>query len=169
MKEDFKTLVKLLAFREITEKEFIRRYFEGKEFSKDYFPELLKKGLVNKDPFMTEEALILIFAAQFYDDILCPTLCSLLNENWHYKHEDIASLLKDINDPSAVNCLYSATELHFEYLNYDDTFQFARKCIKALAAIGNENAIDKLRLLTTSENSVISAYAKKELRYKHLE
>lgn len=77
-------------------------------------------------------------------------------------------LLKDIADPNTVDCLYKATELHFDYLEYDDTYQFARKCIKVLSKIGNDNAIDKLKSLSSSQTPEIAAYAKKELGYKGL-
>jgi len=169
MTEEIKSLIQLLALRKINEQEFLSTYFKGKQPNKEYCLKLLKDGLSNNETEKIEEALIVMSVANFNDDVFSEALCVLLSKDWHYSHEVIAMLLKNIKDPSTVNGLYYATELQFEYLNYDDTFQFARKCIKALAAIGNENAIDKLRLLTKSNIHIISEYAKKELRYKNLE
>ncbi len=71
-----------------------------------------------------------------------------------------------MKDPSTVDCLCKAAELHFEYLDYDDSYQFARKCIKALSAIDNEAAISKLQLLAQSSIPEVQQYAIKELKYK---
>ena len=73
-----------------------------------------------------------------------------------------------VADPATLDCLFKATELKFDYLDYDDTYQFARKCIKAIATIGTGNAIEKLKLLALSPTPEIAEYAKKELRYKEL-
>ena len=110
-----------------------------------------------------------IARAESISDETSAILIKLLQEDWHYKHEDIAMLLKKIKDPKTVEALYTAAKQKFDYLEYDDTFQFARKCIKALAAIGDDNAIEKLRLLKQSDNNVIKAYAEKELNYKELQ
>jgi len=163
MTPEIKSLIQLLALGKINEKEFLSVYFKNKIPNKEYCLELLKIGLNNSDAGTIEEALIVIAVTKFNDDIFSEILCTLISKDWHHSHEDIAMLLKDIKDPATVNCLYNATELQFEYLNYDDTFQFARKCIKALAAIGNEYAIDKLKLLANSKIQEISEYAKKEL------
>lgn len=84
----------------------------------------------------------------------------------HKHHEDIAVLLQQEKDPNTVENLFKAAELNFEYLSYDETHQFGRKCIKALSAIDNSNSIEKLILLSKSKNSLISKYAIKELDYK---
>lgn len=92
-------------------------------------------------------------------------LCELLLEDFHYMHEDIARLLQSLKDPNSVNCLYKAISFEPKHLSYDDSSEFARKCIKALAAIPDSLAISKLREITASENRQIAAYAKKELNY----
>jgi len=53
--------------------------------------------------------------------------------------------------------------MNFDYLDYDYTYQLARKSIRALAAVGNTDAINKLQILIKSDNLVISEYAKKDL------
>jgi hypothetical protein len=95
-----------------------------------------------------------------------PILCKLLLFPYHHSHEDIARVLQEIADISTVEYLYEATELKLDYLNYDDTYQFARKCIKALSAINNSNATNKLILISNNNVKTIAEYAKKELYYK---
>jgi hypothetical protein len=90
-------------------------------------------------------------------------LCKLLLLDCHHVHEDIANLLKELKDPISINFLYKATEIQFEYLDYDDTYQFARKCIKAIGAIGGSEAIYRLEQLSKSPIHEIADYALKEL------
>ncbi|WP_288812118.1 MULTISPECIES: hypothetical protein [unclassified Sphingobacterium] len=45
------------------------------------------------------------------------------------KHEEIAFMLQSLADPKTVDSLYQASMLQFVYLDYDDTYQFTRKCI----------------------------------------
>jgi hypothetical protein len=129
---------------------------------------LLRKAFDNQDNETVEEAIVVGVTLDYFSDRFSEIFCRLLQVDWHYKHEDIARILQDLKDPSTVNCLFNAAQLHFEYLDYDDTYQFARKCIKALSAIDNEEAISKLRLLTQSDIPEIKHYAEKELKYKGL-
>ena len=124
--------------------------------------------MLDKDAEAIEEALVVISAANFDLNNFILDLCKLLQVDWHYKHEDLATLLKEAKNPLSLDYLYSATELQFPYLDYDDTYQFGRKCIKALSAIGTENAISRLILLSESKIPEIAEYAKKELHGKGL-
>jgi DNA-binding transcriptional regulator GbsR (MarR family) len=136
-------------------------------FSKKTNPEkLLQEALLNKSADGVQQALASIYTSKTIPKDISYILIMLLREAWHFSHEDIAMALKEIKDLSSVNELYLTTEQKFDYLAYDDTFQLARKCIKAISAIDNENAIEKLKLLSQSNNGVIKAYAEKELNYK---
>ena len=128
----------------------------------------LFEGMERKDADTIDSAMLLGFLYNAFPDNVNDVWCELIIANWHYMHEDIAMLLKDIKSPDTVDCSYKATELQFNYLDYDDTYQFARKCIKAISEIGDKNAISKLWLLSESKNAIIAEYAKKELRYKEL-
>ncbi|TFF36841.1 hypothetical protein [Mucilaginibacter psychrotolerans] len=165
MKAKFSSIVKALYERRINEADFLKQYFDGKAPSANYLKHLIEKAIAYKDADLVEESILLLDLLSFYNDSFLLLLCRLLKENWHMKHEDIAMLLKEIKSPQTIDYLYDATEMQFDYLDYDDTYQFAKKCIKALSAIGNEKAIDKLRLLAASRNLEIAKYAQKELRY----
>lgn len=168
MKAEIKTLINSLYSGKIDKEEFLRSYFESGLTNEKDLISLFQKGIANKDLDVIEEVLVLLSIGSFNLNLFVSDLCNLLLTDWHYKHEDIVMLLKEIKDSSTVDCLYKAAELYFEYLDYDDTYQLARKCIKVLSAIGNENAISKLWLLSKSEIPEISEYSKKELRYKDL-
>lgn len=137
------------------------------ELNEDLCLKELEEALVKKDSETINQFISVGFIIGFSHKSL-RTLCKLLLSPIHYNHEDIARLLQQFKSPETVDCLYKAAELQFDYLDYDDTYQFARKCIKALSAIGNDDAIDKLRLLAGSKTQEIAEYAKTELRYKEL-
>lgn len=168
MRLEFNSLVKKLYSGNIDKEEFLKQYFKERILSENYIQHLIKQAISSKDDSLVEEAMVLLYTSHFKPESFSLLLCQLLTENWHTKHEDIAMLLKQVKSPETVNCLYNAAELRFDYLDYDDTCQFARKCIKALSTIENKNAIEKLKLLANSKNHVIAEYAKKELRYKSM-
>lgn len=161
-------LITSLYSREISTEEFIKKYFKDLPCTDEYVSNLIEKGIGNKSDILVEEAVVLLYTGVFSINLFTVKLCELLNYTWHTKHEDIAMLLENIAAPDTVDCLYKVVELKFDYLDYDDTYQFARKCVKALSRIGTEEAIDKLKMLTLSKTKEIAAYAIKELRYKGL-
>ena len=112
---------------------------------------------------MVEEAIYSFSDSEGFSNKFSEIFCKLLQADWHYKHEDIAQILQGLKDPSTVDCLYRAAELQFDYLNYDDTFGFARKCTWALADIGTPEAKAKLQQSARSSNDFGAKYAQKRL------
>lgn len=92
---------------------------------------------------------------------------SILNElilsKWHYKHEDLALILQHYQQASSVNPLYQASSLNLDYLDFDDSYALAVKCIWALGDIGTQEALEKLEILSNSDNDIIKANAIKQL------
>ncbi len=152
----------------LDKEKFLERYSGVVELNIDYCMNLFNEAIQTKDAEMVEEAMLLTMFLNYFSAKFSNVLCKLLQEDWHYKHEDIAMTLKEINDSSTVDCLFRAAQLKFNYLDYDDTYQFARKCIKALSRIDNNEAIEKLKVLAENDNIEIREYAIKELRYKGL-
>jgi hypothetical protein len=87
----------------------------------------------------------------------------MLQEDWHTSHEDIASALQDIRDPSTVGALFEAALTRHQYLAFDDNYGLARKCIWALHDIGTDEARNKLQILSDSDIEPIRRYALKRL------
>lgn len=167
MRVDNKQLLLLLYKGKITRDKFIKKYLNGKPFTAEVVVNLLSNAIENKDELQLAIAnILLIDPPDFSVKDFTNLLCNLLLADWHTGHEDIAMLLRNGSDPLAINCLYSAAEKIYNYLEYDDTYQFARKCIKALSSIDDIEAIEKLSLLADSKNPIIGAYAKKELLHK---
>lgn len=86
--------------------------------------------------------------------------CDLLDEDWHYSHQDLADTLQDIRDPSAVACLLRAAQKRHEYLAYDDSYALAVNCIWALHDIGTGAAVQALNVLAASDVEIIRDKAK---------
>src|SRR5688572_8448783 len=101
---------------------------------------LLYKAFDKKNGGMVEVAMYRLSDPEGFTNKFSEIFCKLLQADWHYCHENIALILQGIKDPTTVNCLFEAAELHFDYLDYDDGFAFARKCTWALADIGTAEA-----------------------------
>jgi hypothetical protein len=94
---------------------------------------------------------------------MVPLLCELIQEDWHLHHEDFASTLQGLKDPRAADSLATAALMKFDYLAYNDSHAFARKCVWALADIGSDNARNHLIALADNPDEEIAAYAKRRL------
>lgn len=163
MEQKTRELISALSVGTLGADEFIETYFEGKAPAEHRVMELLQEGISKRDAEAIEEAVVLLFVCDVDLRAFTAPCCELLSADWHYKHEDIAQLLAEAKDPASVDCLYGAANSQLAYLDYDDTYQLARKCIKALSAIGNEAAVDKLRALSLQGEAPVADYARKEL------
>ncbi|MCI8924162.1 MAG: hypothetical protein HFI45_09260 [Lachnospiraceae bacterium] len=129
---------------------------------------LIKMILAYKqeDAEMIEYLIFTIFLAE--DELNISSLLDILNKlilcKWHEKHEDIVFLLQKIRDSESVECLYQAIFLRPAYLKWDDNYSFERKCIHAIAKCGNQEAVNKLKLLVTSNNEIIRLCAERQLQ-----
>lgn len=108
-----------------------------------------------------EYLLIAIFEL-FVEDYV-DVLCKLMNETWNFQHENIAIIFQKIKSPKTIVCLYNAALTQFEYLEYDEAFALAVKCIWALGDINTPESKDKLKLLAQSENEIIKENAINQL------
>jgi len=80
-------------------------------------------------------------------------------------HEDIASLLQGIRSPGSIDELYKTALTRFDYLDYDDSYSLARKCIHALGDINTAESKEKLAMLAGSGIPIIKEAAEKQLYY----
>ncbi len=129
---------------------------------------LIENAAVSVDALDAETALSLSYPAFDFDRNLLirsvPTLIRLLKNLNHYVHEDIVRLLQDAKDARATDALYDAALLIPDYqMQYDEGAALARKCTWALADIGNGEAYQKLKSLTTNTNLEIAVYAQKRI------
>lgn len=115
-----------------------------------------------KDAEQVEDALYENFSSGFTSEYV-PALIELLGKPWHYRHEDVVSILQGLKDPRSVDALYNEAHSEYEYLNYDDCYGLARKCTWALADIGTPEAKTKLQQLAQENNQIVADYAQKRL------
>jgi hypothetical protein len=164
-----KQLIMSYALEEITKDEFLKRFPADLTKENDYILFELLRAIDGKDEDVIEYAIKILHLEDFNgSDKYVDVFNRLLLVDWHERHEDIAALLKGISSPKSVDALYKAATVLYDYLDYDDTYQFARKCIKALSAINNAEAIGKLQVLAQYDIPEIAEYAEKELKYKGL-
>lgn len=167
MTTDEKKLIKDFISREITSADFIEKYPVNLNANPNYILSVLQNAYETKNAEEIDLGLTLPFfdkdfkGSNKYVDILC----KLLREPWHHKHEDIAVLLQGLKAPESVDALYEAVFSRFDYLDYDDTYALARKCIHALGDINTEYSREKLKLLASSDIPIIKEKADKQLNY----
>jgi hypothetical protein len=114
----------------------------------------------NADAF--ELAVRLAFQAGLLSDV-ADIFSDAILLSWHHSHEDLASALQETKYRPAVDSLFKVALSRPDYLEYDESFALARKSIWALADIGTPEAMERLRDLARSQNTVVAGYARKRL------
>ncbi len=90
-------------------------------------------------------------------------LCKLSKDKNHYQHENIALVFEELHSPKLIDCIYDLAIAKFDYMEYDEFFNIARKCTYALGYTNTPKAKEKLELLAKNENELIREYAIKQL------
>lgn len=133
----------------------------------DFIQAGLETTLTEKSNELLEDYLALIFMYQVPFNRFVSLLNELIVLDWHRQHENIALLLDKACDASSIKALYDAAITPFEYLEFDDNYALAVKCIWALGKIfrkGHHHAKEKLELLAQSTNDIIRENAVKQLQ-----
>jgi hypothetical protein len=152
-----------LSLGSISKDEFLRCYPFDVEKDSSHVRKFLQDAYLLKDADEFEYALLLGFSFDF-DIESVPILNNLIVEDWHFKHEDIARLLQGFKDSSSIDVLYQTALERYDYLDYDDSYALAVKCIWALGSINTGSSREKLKQLTSSTNQIISDAAEKQLQ-----
>lgn len=160
-----KQFIKDFISGNIERNDLLRLYPINLNEDKDYILQGLNNAFARQNP---EDVEYLLYLLPFDKELTKPgkyldIFCKLLKVSWHYQHESLANLLQGLKDPKSVDCLYKAASAKFDYLDYDDTYSLARKCIHALGDINTEYAKEKLRLLAASSIPIIKEKAEKQL------
>jgi HEAT repeat protein len=149
---------------------FYQGLFSRTDFLDDYwdqFPEgrllrfkketlsLLKATLSEKKEDRLANIIDIIYS-DGADSDYTDTLIALLDEHWHIDHENIVSILELIKDPKSIDKLYEAA---VNVPEYDDMRALAKKCIRALSTINTPEAVEKLKVLCNSNDSIIKENA----------
>ena len=162
-----KEILSEFYFGNITKKEFLKQFPVDLANDENYIYNTFLDCYNRKDKYDLELVLALppLGGKTIYADKFVELLCLLLKEEWHQQHENIVNCLNIIRSPKSIETLYSTAFAKFDYLDYDDTYSLARKCIHALGNINTEESKEKLRLLAKSEIPIIKEKAEKQLYY----
>ena len=109
------------------------------------------------------EALMALCGQDWESPESVPLLNNLLLLKNHQCHEDIVFSLKHHRCPSSVESLVKAVRAEFGYLTWDENRGLARKCMWALASIGNDAAWNAIVEFSNSDDLKIRAWAKEQL------
>jgi hypothetical protein len=150
MDDTTRKLIFEFALGRLSIDEFVLRFGVDPRIDPDYVRRALECAIDHRSAPDVESAMALAFSFGFSAS-WAQIFCNLLGDDWHTSHEDIASALQDIRDPSTVDCLFQRACNRPVYLEYDDNFALAVKCIWALHDIGTADAEEKLRLLADSD------------------
>lgn len=160
-----KDLIIDFALKKITKEDFLSTYSVNPAIEKQHVLQLLEKAYQEKNADDVDILLVLGFLFDVFSKDYIDILCKLIVEDWHYKHEDIALVLQKLKSPESIDALYKTALAKFEYLDYDDSYALARKCIHALGDMNTDYAKEKLKLLAASDIDIIKEKAEKQLYY----
>lgn len=125
----------------------------------EYSIEMMKSSLAKEDATLLEYAIYLTYIYEEHLKDYVYLLNRLLICGWHYSHEDIAWQLQQAKSPTSIKYLYDTVYAKYDYLDYDEAYALAVKCIWGLGDIRTEEAIERLKILTSSENEIIKKNA----------
>jgi len=147
----------------ISKNEFVQAFFENASVHSDYLLELLEEVYMEKNADDLEDIMYVGFVLNLFTIKYTSILCKLIEEDWHISHEDIAALFQKLKPIDACESLYISANHRLEYLEYDEAYALAVKCIWALGTINTDLSIEKLKLLATSSNEIIRESAINQL------
>jgi len=145
-------------------KDFIRDFPVDVRKKPQYIIQLLEIAYCEKNADDVEYALIIAGSFDLITTEYQYILLKLLEADWHFKHENIAEIFQKLKIPDTVEYLYKTALTQFEYLEFDEFFALAVKCIWALGDIRTDEAIKKLKLLAQSDNEIIKENALNQLQ-----
>lgn len=161
MLKDKKNLITSLMRKELNSEGLIKKY------NLSYGEVNICNDLQEARDYKDSEAVDLFLylgAVISYDYKCCiDELNNLLIEPWHKKHEEIVRLLGFYKSETSIDYLYKAAVFDFDYLDYDEDYVLADKCIRLLAKINSKKSVNKLKDLSASQNKIISKSANKQL------
>lgn len=156
-------LLHKLMIRAVTPEVFAKSFTVDISKNPGYIRELLEIALLENEADDVEYLLVAIFHFELFVEDYVDILCKLMNDTWHFQHENIAMIFQKIKSPKTIDCLYNAALTQFEYLEFDEAFALAVKCIWALGDINTLESREKLKLLTQSEYKIIKDNAINQL------
>jgi hypothetical protein len=152
-------LVGRLSYEEYVARSGVDHLWHAESFERE-----LRAASVEQDGDTLDWLLVLGVKRDLVDTRLAPLLASLLLEEWHTRHDELARILQDLRDPAVADTLAAAATTIPPYLAaVDSGHAFARKCIWALADIGTVEAHQHLLRLARHPDREVAGYAARRL------
>jgi len=161
-KKEKETIIKLIR-KEINKDQFLKLLNVDILTISNHIRKLLEIAFEEKESDDINYLMYVVYAFNLVTDSYVDILIKLMYSSWHCTHEDIATIFQSFRFPQTVECLYETALTQFEYLEYDEAFALAVKCIWALGDINTPESKDKLKLLAQSENEIIKENAINQL------
>jgi len=156
-------IVKKLMRKSISKVDFLQEFTVDVTHNPSYVIKLLEEAYSKQAANEVEYSLFIGFSFNLFSKDFVGILCKLIASHWHFQHENIAMIFQRLKSPDSIDYLYQAALTQFHYLDFDEAYALAVKCIWALGDINTEDSRRKLELLTDSENEIISDNAAKQL------
>lgn len=156
-------LVKKLMRKSISKAEFLRDFTVDVTQNPSYIVKLLEEAYSKKLANEVEYSLFIGFSFNLFSKDFVDVLGKLIESHWHFQHENIAIIFQKLKSPDSIKYLYKTALTQFDYLDFDEAFALAVKCIWALGDINTEDSKGKLKVLAESENEIIRDNAIKQL------
>lgn len=156
-------LIRKLMIKSIAKEEFLDCFKVDMGLMPKYIRELLEVAFFEKNADDVEFGLFVGFTFNLFSEEYVDILCSLIEAPWHYQHENIAMIFRELKSSKAIESLYKTAVTQFEYLDYDESYALAVKCIWALGSTNNSEAYKMLEVLAKSDNEVIRDTAIEQL------
>ena len=145
-------------------KRFLVQFGTDVRKNPQYLIQLLEAAYREENALDVELALATASMFKLFSKDYSNILLKLIETDWHFVHESIASIFQKLKLPETVDSLHKTALSRFEYLDYDDCFALAVKCIWALGDINTDESFEKLRLLAQSDNEIIRSNAVMQLQ-----
>lgn len=124
--------VKKYMRKSISKDEFLRDFTVDVTQNPSYVVKLLEEAYSKKSADEVEHSLFIGFSFNLFSKDYVEILCKLIEADWHYQHENIAMIFQRLKSLDSIEYLYQAALTQFEYLNFDEAYALAVKCIWAL-------------------------------------
>lgn len=168
MKEFDYSIFKAYFSKQIKREEFLKKLIHIYNSDKYFLLHELSNSYIEKNPDNINKLIYMLYVLEqeiegFNLSAYLDILNKLIISDWHCEHEDIVLLLVKISDTSSLEYISKAMNLKLDYLEWDDNYAFEKKCVHAIARIGDKKAIPYLKTISTEKNLIVRDCAIKQI------
>lgn len=167
MTQKERELVRQLIKKSVSKEYFLENFTVNILENSNYITQLLEVAYNERQPNDVDYLLHIGFTFKLFTEEYLGILCKLIESTWHEQHENIAGIFQFLKSKQSIESLYKTAITQFDYLDYDDSYALAVKCIWALGDINTNESRQKLEILSESDNEIIKQNALRQLERKN--